>query len=184
MVKNTNGGNKAKNQASKNSSIKSTRITRFAKNADEIYAVVETMLGNGKCHVKCFDSEKLRLMHIRGKFKGRGKRDNFVSNGSFVLVGIREYELKREITDNKLENCDLLEVYTDVEKEVIRNREKHFDSKLFLPTDRMFNTTGKEAFAEFDFIANDVEEEYEELTKNQADIKMAIDDNVIDIDDI
>ena len=50
---------------------------------------------------------------IRNKFKGRGKRDNMLKVGTWILVGPREYETTRE-----KEKCDLLEVYNpnDMEK--------------------------------------------------------------------
>jgi hypothetical protein len=59
----------------------------------------------------------LRLCVIRGKFRGKGKRDNVLAMGSLVLVGMRDYESsKNSNSKNKLENCDLLEVYRDTDK--------------------------------------------------------------------
>jgi hypothetical protein len=43
----------------------------------------------------------------------RGKKDNLVSIGTWVLIGKRNWETSR---DGKLENCDLLVVYREDEK--------------------------------------------------------------------
>jgi hypothetical protein len=54
--------------------------------------------------------EKERRCVIRGKFRSsRGKRDNFISKGSWVLVGVRDWS-----SDNQV--CDLLEVYNENDK--------------------------------------------------------------------
>jgi translation initiation factor IF-1 len=71
------------------------------------------MLGGSNCHVKCVDGVT-RLCVIRGKFRGKGKRDNVLSVGSMVLVGIRDYESCKG--KDKLETCDLLEVYRESDK--------------------------------------------------------------------
>ena len=39
----------------------------------------------------CNDNQK-RLCHIRGKFRGRGKRDNLVTRNAYILVGKRDWE--------------------------------------------------------------------------------------------
>lgn len=118
MVKNT-GGNKAKGQARKlvNSDRKDTKTLRESEDPLEIYAQVEKVLGNGMYNVICLD-DKTRLCHSPGKFKGRNKKDNFVSLGTWLLVGLRAYEAGR--SNKKLENCDLLEVYNDSEKERLK----------------------------------------------------------------
>jgi translation initiation factor 1A len=112
MVKNTTGGSKTKGQARKFITGTPKNTLRISKDELEIYAQVTKNLGNGMCHVMCIDG-KTRLCHIRGKFRGRGKRDNLVNPGSWLLVGLREWELTSTKKDNKLENCDLLEVYND-----------------------------------------------------------------------
>jgi hypothetical protein len=72
-----------------------------------------------------------RLGHIRGKFSGKGKRDNIVQSGTWVLIGVREWDIKKEEEKQeidtkstkkaKLPQCDLLEVYTDNDKARLRN---------------------------------------------------------------
>ena len=61
------------------------------------------MLGNGRVEVKCLD-QKDRQCVIRQKFRGRGKRDNTIAMGSWILVGIREWETSKE---GKMDTCEL-----------------------------------------------------------------------------
>ena len=113
MVKNTTGGKKSKGMASKSFKPENKSTLRLSQDEKlEIYCSVIKILGDSMCHVKGITDGITRLCHIRGKFKGRGKKDNFASNNSWVLVGIRDYE---SIKENKLQNCDLLEVYSEIE---------------------------------------------------------------------
>ena len=52
MVKNSNGGCKAKKFASK-SFIVSNRATRFSSDPDEVYAIVTKLMGGNICEVLC-----------------------------------------------------------------------------------------------------------------------------------
>jgi translation initiation factor 1A len=119
MVKNTTGGSKTKGQARKfvNAPKQSTNI-RLANDEAELYAQVTKMLGNGMCHVLCIDG-KTRLCHIRGKFRGRGKRDNLLGNNSWLLIGLREWEVGKD--EKKIQNCDLLEVYSPIDVDRLKN---------------------------------------------------------------
>jgi len=109
MVKNTKGGSGHKSQARKFVASKSSNKTRLSNDESELYAFVVTKSGGDNMIVMCQD-EKERRCIIRGKFRSsRGKRDNFISKGSWVLVGIRDWS-----SDNQL--CDLLEVYNENDK--------------------------------------------------------------------
>ena len=124
MVRN-NGGNKAKKFASKAFSV-SEKTTRFSTDKDEVYATVNRMLGSNICEVLCVDG-KIRLCIIRGKFSGKGRRDNRLCRGKWVLVGLRGWEL----TSKEKQKCDLLEVYSDNDKEkLIKNSRENF--RVFL----------------------------------------------------
>ena len=134
MVKNTTGGSKTKGQARKLVSYDAkttSKALRLSTDECEIYAQVTKYLGNGMCHVLSTDG-KTRLCHIRGKFRGRGKRDNMIGVGSWILIGLREWEIGKDDT-KKLENCDLLEVYNNIEQDKLKrsynvftnNREAH-----------------------------------------------------------
>ena len=74
--------------------------------------------------VTCID-EKDRRCFIRGKFKGRGKRDNIIEVDKWVLIGLREFqqvpsELVLVNGKKEMEMCDLLEVYSSSEKETLK----------------------------------------------------------------
>ena len=121
MVRNTQGGNRTKKQARKNTVPldESMVKARFSTDPDEIYACCAQLLGNGMCHVMCVDGQK-RICVIRSKFRGKGKRGNILSVGTWCLVGRRDFEKPKE---GKLEKTDLLEVYGDIEKKKIIQKE-------------------------------------------------------------
>jgi translation initiation factor IF-1 len=127
MVKNTTGGSKAKGQARKVGSGGQTHRLHISHDELEVYAVAVRAYGNAMFEVLCVDNIK-RLCHIRGKFKGRGKRDNFISVGTYLLVGLREWESQDAlIGKNKLPNCDLIAVYSDQDKDRLKSDESHID---------------------------------------------------------
>ena len=126
MVKNSGGGNKSKRGARKN--MGGNRVSANLRTIEcegELYAVVIKLLGGNMFHAQCVDGE-LRLGHIRGKFAGRRKRDNEISAGTWVLVGEREWTMQLSKDGGtpakkvKLAECDLLEVYADLDKERLR----------------------------------------------------------------
>jgi len=122
MVKNY-GGNKGKKMARKHvGSNNYNAKLRISEDEDEIYACVTKLLGNGMCHVNCLDpNDKMvsRLCMIRNKFRGRGKRDNQIKVGSYVLVGVRSWETLRT---GSLEKCDLVEVYNGSEVDKLKSQ--------------------------------------------------------------
>lgn len=131
MVKNTNGGSKAKGFARKHASNNNNNNNdvRVVEEEGEIYAIVTKMCGGSM--FQCYGIDHVeRLCHIRGSFSGRKKRDNIVINGGWVLIGVREWDKKDEETQTvitssastaskkkKLPQCDLLEVYNDKDRE-------------------------------------------------------------------
>ena len=118
MVKNVSGGSNNKKFARKNTAP-SGRINsklRVAEEDGEIYAVVTKIFGGKMCQVQCIDG-KTRACIIRGKFAGRGKRDNFISAGIWVLVGAREWE----DTAKKDQKCDLLEIYSENDRKKLQS---------------------------------------------------------------
>jgi len=78
---------------------------RVVEEEGELYAVVTAIQG-GSCAAVVCDDGVARICIMRKKFRGRGKRDNTVSRGSWVLVGRRDWE------SGLRNNCDLIEVYT------------------------------------------------------------------------
>ena len=125
MVKNDTGGNKGKGLARKHvnaAKCGGSKLLRVATDEAERYAVVSKMLGNGMCYVRLLSgggSTGDKLCIIRNKFKGRGKRDNILDSGSWVLVGMREWASKQD-------TCDLLEVYNDGERDRLMKNEPCF----------------------------------------------------------
>lgn len=126
MVKNTQGGSGHKKFARKHNNHKGNNKLRTSNDEGEIYGIVTKLLGNGMFYVHCVDNT-LRLGHIRGKFSGRNKRDNKVEIGKWVLIGLREWDVSSEKSSiivkgkTKMQQCDLLEVYTDTDKELLRD---------------------------------------------------------------
>lgn len=144
MVKNTHGGSGHKKFGRKfTTGAKSNRL-RISEDEGEIYAIVTKMLGNGMFHCFCIDGEA-RLGHIRGKFSGRGKRDNMVEPGKWVLIGLREWDIGSDkassttIKKEKLQKCDLLEVYSDTDK--IRLKETVVEDWNVLESNDVSRTT-------------------------------------------
>ena len=115
MVKNVGGGNKSKRQARRHINTSQQKGIRYAKNEGEMYALVIKIEGGSNVEVMCSDGVT-RLCIIRNKFKGRGKRDNKIEPNSLIMVGLRDWE----VTHTKRPKCDLLEVYSALDKETIR----------------------------------------------------------------
>ena len=114
MVKNQGGG-KHKHLKRDSDGFKAKEIQK-SQCPDELYCIVEKVLGNGMFHGRCED-DVLRLGHIPGKFRGFGKKDNLIVPNAWVLVGLRSYET---LNPKKLPNCDLLCVYSDAEKDTLK----------------------------------------------------------------
>ena len=197
MVKNVKGGSSHKSQARKHAIVKESVVkTRLALEEGEIYAQVVKLLGNGMCHVLCQDGI-IRLCIIRGKFKYRGRRDNTLSNNKWVLVGLREYESEK-LDNKKLQNCDLLEIYSDQDKERLKAQAPNVNWRPFILND-ISNTSGSnneldgdEKNEEFIF-SDEREEEYKLITEKmkegestKIDFNKNINDTLddINIDDI
>jgi translation initiation factor 1A len=126
MGKNIHGGSGHKKFARKFTGGAKSNKLRVSEDIGEIYAIVTKMLGNNMFHCYCIDGI-IRLGHIRGKFTGRGKRDNMVEGGKWVLIGLREWDVSSETSSSiskgkdKIQQCDLLEVYSDTDKQRLRD---------------------------------------------------------------
>ena len=131
MVKNTAGGCNGKKVARKHTT-KGKNELRLSKSSDEKYAIVKKLLGN-TCDVICDDGVNRRCI-IRGKFTGRNKRDNMLDNGTYILVGMREWVDEgsgcgsRANEDKNVKYCDLLEVYNSMERDILRRTHGIFAS--------------------------------------------------------
>ena len=196
MVKNVKGGSGHKSLARKGlgDNNKSSNKLRISEDECEIYAQVTKLLGNGMCHVNCIDGQT-RLCIIRGKFRGRGKRENKIDAGSWVLVGKRDWESEKK---NEIGKCDLLEVYTDIDIERLK-KSVNENWRIFNYTSSYGTDTGKidssNSNNEIDF-TNEINEDFENLIKESLsstgatnnislkDCDNQSDDEEINIDDL
>ena len=116
-------------------SQQANKFLRVSLCKEEVYAYVIRILGNSMCMVKCVDGYD-RLCHIRGKFTGRSKRENALAQGTWVLIGLRQWDADKEFTrtssktDKKVQKCDLLEIYSASEREKLRVQEKIFQDVI------------------------------------------------------
>ena len=167
MVKNLQGGNKHKSQARKNvmNSNRTSSKLRISENEYELYAQVSKSLGNGMVYVSTLQGVQL-LCIIRGKFKDKGKRDNYLKVGSWVLVGLREWESGSLENVNKktskITKCDLLEVYSEYDKDKLKNT-VHENWKAFMENNVQTNNKSIDEMEEFIQFSNQDQEEYKKL---------------------
>ena len=186
MVKNTTGGNKSKGFARKGF-IKTDYALRTSTDPAEVYAQSTKMLGGGACHVKTIDGIEL-LCHIRGKFRGRGKRDNFIGMGTWLLVGLREWE--KEAAKGKLLNCDVIEVYSESDKIKLKNTVTSVNWNIFTLNDNKQNSSDNiDIGDDFDF-TDEKTQEYHDIiaaevsSANGVDTITGDDGIIINVDDI
>ena len=201
MVKNTHGGSGHKKFGRKftTSSSKSNKL-RVSEDEGEIYAIVTKLLGNNMFHCFCIDGI-IRLGHIRGKFTGRGKRDNMVEGGKWVLIGLREWDNSESSSGTKtnakakLQQCDLLEIYTDSDKMRLRDSEMEDWVQLDINDVSKISKDSECSYDEFAFATDkDIErqkliDEMKSATAEKITMKLSekIDeaiDEEINIDDI
>jgi len=91
---------------------------RTIREEGEFYAYVNKMYGNGMCNVVDQNAREYMCV-IRGKFRGKNKKNNRLEIGTWVLVGLRSWESSSAKKDEKL-TCDLLEIYTKEEIERLK----------------------------------------------------------------
>lgn len=191
MVKNVSGGNKSKGFARKNITKKDNAL-RSSEDEDELYAQVTKIFGGTMCEVISIDGTNM-LCHIRGKFRGRGKRDNFIGNGTWLLVGKREWE--KEASKGKLLNCDVIEVYNDSDKIKLKNNITTVDWTLFITNDTKIIGSVSSEYKETDLgivFTDEKTQEYQELIETQVAAAQAgrsviittDDGDIVDVDDI
>ena len=118
MVKNKTGGTGTKGLARKNENASRNVRLRIAEEEGEHYAIVRKIYGGSRCEVFCDDAVS-RQGIIRGKFTGRNKRNNVIQAGTIILVGLRDWAT---IKDGKMAECDVLEVYSSVEVDQLKQR--------------------------------------------------------------
>lgn len=180
MVKNTKGGNKHKKMARKSNAPLNQEKIRFSSCDDEIYASVAKIYGNGRILVTCNDNVERQCV-IRKKFRGKNKRHNEVSIGTYVLVGKRSWES----TNTNKEVTDLLYVYSSDQviglkkNQVINNNVLSCNEKSFGNneeenyTDFIDETKEEDCDIKFNEESSDEEIEYSEFVYEE---KVNVDD--------
>ena len=145
-------------------------------------------------HCHCIDNIP-RLGHIRGKFSGRGRRDNTIVQGSWILIGIREWDssMKSNTGKVKLQECDLMEVYNDSDKSRLTDSVVA-NWSILIKNDTSRQATSKDSTKEEDdnvHFVTDKELEVETLIKDmlldkttKVQITEAEDEEDINVDDI
>jgi translation initiation factor IF-1 len=118
MVKNKKGGSGHKRMARKHVTGGEFRQRRLREpEKDEMFACVTRVNGGNVFEVLCNDRVN-RQMIVRKKFRGRNKRDNSISVGTMVLVGLRDWEV---LSTKKKPKVDLLEVYNQNQMDQLKN---------------------------------------------------------------
>ena len=184
MVKNVKGGSRHKKQARKHAQVDEQNIKTRLKDSSEpceVYAVVKQMYGQGNCEVMCSDGDTLtsRLCVIRKIFKGRNKHQNRLMVGTYVLVGLRDWETAKE---GKKEKCDLLEVYQNRDIESLK-KDKNFNQSLM----KVVAVHGDDDKDDEQWEFNYGEEEQDKDVESEKKEKVGLivnEDEEIDIDDI
>lgn len=196
MVKNTHGGNRHKAFARKHTGGSESSRIRTSVEEGELYAIVTKMLGNNMFHCHCIDNV-VRLGHIRGKFSGRRKSGHMLSSGTWVLVGLREWDISKTTSNSgkaKLPECDLLEVYDEASKERLMELERR-EWNILKMNDVSRSSTKAEKEEEDDIFSfsNERDEEADRLLSEMNSANTARiafreekreDDEEINIDDI
>jgi len=175
MVKNTTGGTKTKGLARKHQNGGNARL-RLPEEEMEQIACVTKMLGNGMCEI--YTNDNIRLIgHIPGKFRGKNKRSNLITNQTVVLIGLREWE-------KTAKNCDVLTVYDDNHVNQLKNIPNiNIDIVMKLKNQNIM--TSDDGVHEFEFSSKTEIEEEDELPmcKVKGEFKLE-NTKEVDIDDI
>ena len=180
MVKNTKGGNKSKKGARKHITSSQPQRTRYAVEDGEVYGAVVKLYGGSNCEVMCNDGIS-RLCIIRNKFKGRGKRGNVISSCVWVLVGVRDWEIRVD----KPQRCDLLEVYSSADKEKLRQTAGvSFDTLLRVNTDVSTDIVPDDGIVFVDEETYKYENALKNETSQKIDTNIDNADDEVDFDDI
>ena len=167
MVKNNTGGNKSKKQARKGVALPTAvQNVRYVSETGEMYAVITTIFGGKNCQVMCDDGISRRCT-IRRKFMMSRRGDNMIAAGTWVMVGLYDWEKRSDGT----QTCDIIEVYSPGEKEKLKQT---VNAKLLhhiVAASNVFdgNKNGNEFLFSNTLAYNDVSEEVEDEDDDDDD---------------
>ena len=187
MVKNNTGGNKSKGFARKNL-VKRDTMLRVSHDKCELYAQAVKVMGGNIASATDIDGNPLRV-HIRGKFRGRGKRDNFISAGTWLLVGLHDWQTDKA-KPSDVRDCDLLEVYSETDKNRLKNSVTSVNWTKFVANDTKTLGGGDCGDADGIEFADEATQEYEQFIASQvgaghlAVVDVGDEEETVDIDDI
>ena len=122
MVKNT-GGNKSKKVARKNAGSNSgnSQEVRRVNDPCEMYAAVTKIYSSRRCDVTGTDGKTYQC-NVRGKFlKNKRAGNNALVPGVWIIIGFYDWEVRGDGS----KTCDLLEIYSPIEKEKLKQLESH-----------------------------------------------------------
>jgi translation initiation factor IF-1 len=117
MVKNA-GGNKSKKVARKNVTYTTTQDVRKAVDASEMYAAVTKIYSSQRCSVLGADGNTYQCT-IRGKFLKNKRSGDGLVLGAWILIGFYDWEVRSDGS----KKCDLLEIYSNIEKDKLKQTE-------------------------------------------------------------
>ena len=154
MVKNSTGGNKSKKGARKNIGLNSggnTQDVRRVTDKGEMYAAVTKIYSSRRCDVMGTDGTTYQC-NVRGKFlKSKRGGNNSLAVGVWILIGFYEWEVRGDGS----KTCDLLEIYTPIEKDKLKQLEAH-QLAAIMNIGELEGTENEFTFSKF---KEDVEEE-------------------------
>jgi len=161
MVKNA-GGNKSKKVARKNVSYGGgSQDVRKAVDASEMYAAVTKIYSSQRCSVLGADGNTYQCT-IRGKFLKNKRSSEGLVNGAWVLIGFYDWEVRSDGS----KKCDLLEIYSNLEKDKLKQLETRHLAELI----KIDGEAGNCTFSNFHIekeqeSSSSDEEEKEEIAK-------------------
>lgn len=160
MVKNKKGGSGHKKMARKNVRTTSyvNKKVRKPQEDGEMIARVLRIHGGGHASILCTD-KKERTLVIRGRFRGRNKRDNTIKQNSIVLVGLRSATMGEVVRNNKKEKADLLEVYNNSQLDELKQIPEVYDILSDIKKEEITSDLGFEFTTDNVKTTNEVEEE-------------------------
>ena len=125
MVKNA-GGNKSQKVARKNVSYGGgSQDVRKAADPSEMYAAVTKIYSSQRCSVFGADGNTYQCT-IRGKFLKNKRSGDGLVNGAWVLIGFYDWEVRSDGS----KKCDLLEIYSNLEKDKLKQLETRHLAEL------------------------------------------------------
>ena len=169
MVKNT-GGNKSKKVARKNAGSNSGNSQEVRRVSDpcEMYAAVTKIYSSRRCDVTGTDGKTYQC-NVRGKFlKNKRAGNNALVPGVWIIIGFYDWEVRGDGS----KTCDLLEIYSPIEKEKLKQLEAHHLAAI-MNIGEMEGTENEFTFSKFK------ETEEEENIDSSSSEEEAIDKEII-----